>query len=94
MALWGAEGERSRFALPLWRIIYLAEADRGLIVSSEDEGQRVLDPYVVLDLAPGITFNVLDFFAVADTPVIVTTPESTAITNTFSFIKAALFIPQ
>ncbi len=23
-ALWGADGERSRFALPLWRTIYLA----------------------------------------------------------------------
>ena len=27
MALWGADGERSRFALPLWRIIYLAQAE-------------------------------------------------------------------
>ena len=51
MALWGAEGERSRFALPLWRIIYLAEAERGLIVSSEAEGDRTQDPFVVLDLA-------------------------------------------
>jgi hypothetical protein len=50
MALWGAEGERSRFALPLWRIIYLAEAHRGLIVSSELEGDEAPDPYVVLDL--------------------------------------------
>jgi hypothetical protein len=51
MALWGAEGEHSRFALPLWRIIYLAEAERGLIVSSETEGERTPEPFVVLDLA-------------------------------------------
>jgi len=51
MALWGAEGERSRFALPLWRIIYLAEAERGLILSSETDGERVPEPFVVLDLA-------------------------------------------
>ena len=51
MALWGAEGERSRFALPLWRIIYLAEAERGLIISSEAEGDRTPEPVVVLDLA-------------------------------------------
>ena len=31
LSLWGAEGERSRFALPLWRIVYLAGAERGLI---------------------------------------------------------------
>ncbi len=47
--------------------------------------------YIVLDLAPGITFNVLDFFSVADKTILVTTPESTSVTNTFSFIKAALF---
>lgn len=47
--------------------------------------------YVILDLAPGITFNVLDFFSVADKAVLVTTPEATSITNTFSFIKAVVF---
>ncbi len=31
-ALWGADGERSRFALPLWRTIYLAQGERGSIV--------------------------------------------------------------
>lgn len=46
---------------------------------------------VVLDLAPGITFNVLDFFSIADNTILVTTPESTSVTNTFSFIKAVLF---
>jgi hypothetical protein len=50
MALWGAEGERSRFALPLWRIIFLAEADRGMVVWSEAGGHRAQTPFVVLDL--------------------------------------------
>lgn len=31
-SLVGGEGERARFALPLWRVIYLAEGDRGAIV--------------------------------------------------------------
>lgn len=47
--------------------------------------------YIILDLAPGITFNVLDFFSIADKTVLVTTPEATSITNTFSFIKAVVF---
>lgn len=51
MALWGADGERARFALPLWRIICLAEAERGLILWSEADGDRVQMPFVVLDLA-------------------------------------------
>lgn len=55
-SLWGGEGERSRFALPLWRIIYLAGGDRGGIVSGPDgrssrgRGSGGLDPLVVLDL--------------------------------------------
>ena len=50
MALWGAGGERSRFALPLWRIIHLAEAERGMIVSCEPDGHGTPEPFVVLDL--------------------------------------------
>lgn len=56
-ALWGGEGERSRFALPLWRIIYLAGGDRGGIVSAPDPRSRKhlrvtigLESLVVLDL--------------------------------------------
>ena len=30
--LWGADGERSRFALPLWRVVHLAQGERGLIL--------------------------------------------------------------
>lgn len=51
MALWGAEGERSRFALPLWRIIYLAQAERGVIVWREVGGDGTAVPFVALDLA-------------------------------------------
>ena len=50
MSLWGADGERSRFALPLWRIIYLARAERGVIVSRERDSGEAPAPYVALDL--------------------------------------------
>jgi hypothetical protein len=49
-ALWGADGERSRFALPLWRSIFLAGAERGGILWT-DSDRMVLHPLVVLDLA-------------------------------------------
>jgi len=48
-ALWGADGERSRFALPLWRTIYLAGGGRGGIVWTPPGGTE-LRPFVVLDL--------------------------------------------
>lgn len=50
-ALWGADGERSRFALPLWRSIYLAGGDRGGIVWMDAVDPASLRPFVVLDLA-------------------------------------------
>lgn len=49
-SLWGADGERSRFALPLWRVIYLAGGDRGAIASAPAKASRALEPLVVLDL--------------------------------------------
>lgn len=50
MSLWGADGERSRFALPLWRIIYLARGERAVISWSHEADQRRLFPFVVLDI--------------------------------------------
>lgn len=51
-ALWGADDERSRFALPLWRTVYLARGERGGIVwrGSGDAPGDAPRPFVVLDL--------------------------------------------
>ena len=51
MALWGADGERSRFALPLWRVVHLAGADRGVIFWRSTSGDATPRPFVVLDVA-------------------------------------------
>ena len=51
MSLWGADGERSRFALPLWRLIYLAGADRAVISWADVARQDDPHPFVVLDTA-------------------------------------------
>ena len=47
--------------------------------------------YVVLDLGAGTSFNVLDFFLMADHGVVVLLPEPTSVENAYRFIKAAFF---
>ncbi len=47
--------------------------------------------YVFLDLSPGVSYAVVDFFNLADSGMIITTPELTSVMKTFSFIRAALF---
>lgn len=50
-SIWGGEGERSRFALPMWRAIYLARGDWGALLWGRDEHvPRKLTPFFVLDL--------------------------------------------
>jgi hypothetical protein len=51
IALWGVDGDRSRFALPLWRVVHLAGADRGVIAWRNASGDRRPRPFVVVDLA-------------------------------------------
>ena len=53
---------------------------------------RKLDADIVLlDLGAGASYNVIDFFLAADERIIVTTPEPTAIQETFNFVKIAAF---
>lgn len=50
-SIWGGEGERSRFALPMWRAIYLVRGQWGGLVWGEDDHvPRTLRPFFVLDL--------------------------------------------
>lgn len=51
-SVWGGDGDRSRFALPVWRSIYLVGGGRGgLVWENVDEAPGVLTPFFVLDLA-------------------------------------------
>lgn len=45
---------------------------------------------VLLDLAPGASYNVSDFALIAQRPLLVTTPEIPSLMNVYSFIKAAV----
>jgi flagellar biosynthesis protein FlhG len=53
--------------------------------------QGLAADYVVLDLGAGTSFNVLDFFLIADHGVVVLLPEPTSVENAYRFIKAAFF---
>ena len=61
-AVWGGDGERSRFALPVWRAVYLVGGERGALVWVDDGADpgKGLNPFFVLDLAsesPRTEFN-------------------------------------
>ena len=46
---------------------------------------------VILDLGPGTSFNVLDFFNMNSQGIVMSSPETTSVMKTFSFIRSALF---
>ncbi|MBI5286912.1 MAG: AAA family ATPase [Deltaproteobacteria bacterium] len=43
--------------------------------------------YILLDIGPGTSSNMLDLFLMADEGILMTTPEPTAIENTYRFLK-------
>ncbi|WP_282011469.1 MinD/ParA family ATP-binding protein [Nitrospina watsonii] len=46
---------------------------------------------VFIDLGPGTGFHTVDFLNLAERQVVVSTPEMTSITNSFNYVKSALF---
>jgi len=49
--------------------------------------QDVPYEYVVLDIGPGTSANILDLFLMADEGILLTTPEPTSIENSYRFLK-------
>lgn len=47
--------------------------------------------HVVLDLGAGTSYNVLDFFLIADHPIIVVTPQPISIQNAYGFVRNAIY---
>jgi flagellar biosynthesis protein FlhG len=47
--------------------------------------------YILLDLGPGTSFNILDFFLISHCGILITSPELTSIENTYRFTKGLLF---
>ena len=52
--------------------------------------QNLVADYVFLDLGSGSAYNTLDFYLSSLMGIIVTTPETTAILNAYTFLKSAL----
>ena len=50
--------------------------------------QNLSFDYVLIDLGAGTSFNVIDFFLIADIGIFLTSPEPTAVENTYRFIKS------
>jgi flagellar biosynthesis protein FlhG len=47
--------------------------------------------HVILDLGAGTSYNVLDFFLIADYPIVVVTPQPISIQNAYAFIRNAIY---
>ena len=47
--------------------------------------------YILMDLGPGTSFNVLDFFLISHCGILITSPEPTSIENTYRFMRGLLF---
>lgn len=46
--------------------------------------------FVILDLGSGSTYNTIDLFLASNAGIIVTTPDTTAILNAYSFLKSSI----
>ncbi len=55
------------------------------------EINQLVADYILLDLGAGSSYNVIDFFLISNTGLIVTTPETTAILSSYSFLKSAVY---
>lgn len=47
--------------------------------------------YIILDLGAGSSLNVIDFFLISNSGIVVTTPHMTSIMNAFGFLKNVAF---
>lgn len=47
--------------------------------------------FIILDLGSGTTYNTLDLFLTSSAGLLVTSPDTTAILNAYSFLKSAMF---
>lgn len=52
---------------------------------------RLPADYVILDLGAGNSYNVLDFFLIADHPIVVVTPQPISIQNAYGFVRNAVY---
>ena len=65
----------------------VADLDSKGITRLKEALRRVEYDYVLMDIGPGTSSNMLDLFLMADEGILVTTTEPTSIENTYLFLK-------
>lgn len=53
--------------------------------------QNLVADYILLDLGAGTSYNIIDFFLISKTGLIITTPETTSILSAYAFLKTTMF---
>ena len=53
--------------------------------------QNLVADYILLDLGAGTSYNIIDFFLISKTGILVTTPETTSILSAYAFLKTTIF---
>lgn len=73
--------------------MYIGVANVGYSVRKKiiQEIKKLVSDYIIIDLGSGTNSYILDFFLIEYSGLLVTIPETTAILNTYSFLKNVLF---
>ncbi len=53
--------------------------------------QNLVADYILLDLGAGTSYNIIDFFLISKTGLLITTPETTAVLSAYAFLKTTMF---
>ena len=53
--------------------------------------QNLVADYILLDLGAGSSYNIVDFFLISRTGLLITTPETTSILSAYAFLKTTMF---
>ncbi len=53
--------------------------------------QNLVADYILLDLGAGASYNIIDFFLISKTGLLITSPETTAILSAYAFLKTTMF---
>lgn len=53
--------------------------------------QNLVADYILVDLGAGSSYNIIDFFLMSKTGILVTTPETTSILSAYAFLKTTVF---
>ncbi|MCK5199731.1 MAG: AAA family ATPase [Spirochaetales bacterium] len=53
--------------------------------------RNLVADYILLDLGAGSSYNIVDFFLISKTGLLITTPETTSILSAYAFLKTTMF---